>query len=241
MLKGDLLSMFGLHPSYRTSMRRMAAFLLLLACIQMLAWLLPTWSDFKGVPYYLPLHELLETASIIVIYKVIAYMLIYRAISVSHDLRSPLRAISGFSQMLLDDYSDKLDEEGKRLLNVVRENTTRMGQLIDDILAFSRSGRTGVSVSEIDMEKLAHAVVNELQPDSGKVQVEIEHIPSTTGYSAMMHQVFINLLSNAIKFSRNKEPASGWPSSNALSHATAGACGRKATPTRAQRFILRCQ
>jgi PAS domain S-box-containing protein len=127
--------------------------------------------------------------------------------SVSHDLRSPLRAINGFSQMLLEDYSDKLDEEGKRLLNVVRENTTRMGQLIDDILKFSRAGRQDLAFSEINMEKLAHAVVDELQPDSGKVQVEIERIPATAGDPAMMRQVFVNLLSNSIKFSRKKEPA----------------------------------
>ena len=67
--------------------------------------------------------------------------------SVSHDLRTPLRAIDGFSHILLEDYADKLDEEGKRLLNVVRDNTNRMGQLIDDILKFSRSGRTEIAFS----------------------------------------------------------------------------------------------
>ncbi len=84
--------------------------------------------------------------------------------SVSHDLRAPLRAIDGFSHILLDDYSGKLDEEGKRLLNVVRENTGRMGQLIDDILEFSRTGRVEIVSSEIDMERLVACVVEELQP-----------------------------------------------------------------------------
>ncbi|MBU0622321.1 MAG: PAS domain S-box protein [Gammaproteobacteria bacterium] len=125
--------------------------------------------------------------------------------SVSHDLRTPLRAIDGFSHILLEDYSDKLDDEGKRLLNVVRDNTCRMGQLIDDILKFSRAGRLELNFSEIDMEHLAHFVFEELQPSvtNSKLQMEIEHLPPARGDSAMMRQVFVNLLSNAIKFSRN--------------------------------------
>ena len=129
--------------------------------------------------------------------------------SVSHDLRSPLRAIDGFSRILLDEYTDKLDDEGKRLLKVVRDNTSRMGQLIDDILNFSRTGRLELSFSEIDMEKLAHEVFEEIQPSAGcgKLQVEIEAIPSCSGDCAMMRQVFVNLLSNAIKFTSLKERA----------------------------------
>jgi len=109
--------------------------------------------------------------------------------------------------MLLDDYADKLDDEGRRLLNVVRDNTIRMMQFIDDILEFSRTGQLEITFSEIDMERLAHSVVEELQPAGGKLQVEIEPIPPTKGDSAMMHQVFFNLLANAIKFSRSREAA----------------------------------
>jgi PAS domain S-box-containing protein len=130
--------------------------------------------------------------------------------SVSHDLRTPLRAIDGFSHILLDDYTDKLDEEGKRLLNVVRDNTNRMGRLIDDMLMFSRTGRLEMTLSEIDMEKLAHEVLEELQSmvaADTRLQVEIEHIPQAKGDRAMMRQVFVNLLSNAIKFSRNNATA----------------------------------
>jgi light-regulated signal transduction histidine kinase (bacteriophytochrome) len=126
--------------------------------------------------------------------------------SVSHDLRTPLRAIDGFSHILLDDYTDKLDEEGKRLLNMVRDNTKRMGQLIDDILKFSRTGRMEINFSEIDMGKMAREVSEELQStvaDGTRPQFEIEHIPQARGDRAMMRQVFVNLLSNAIKFSRN--------------------------------------
>ena len=125
--------------------------------------------------------------------------------SVSHDLRTPLRAIDGFSHILLDDYTYKLDDEGKRLLKMVQESTGRMGQLIDDILKFSRTGRTEITHSEIDMERMARAVAAELMASDpgGKLQMEIEPIPATRGDSAMLRQVFVNLLSNAIKFSRH--------------------------------------
>jgi len=129
--------------------------------------------------------------------------------SVSHDLRTPLRAIDGFSRILLRDYMGKLDDEGKRLLNVVRDNTKRMAQLIDDILNFSRSGRVEIAFSEIDMQSLAHAVFKELQPavDNNKLQLDIDAIPRINGDSAMVRQVFVNLLSNAIKFSQPKDIA----------------------------------
>jgi PAS domain S-box-containing protein len=128
--------------------------------------------------------------------------------SVSHDLRAPLRAIDGFSHILLEDYAGRLDEEGKHLLNVVRDNTGRMGQLIDDMLQFSRTGRIEIISSDIDMEKLVREVFEELQAMvqvGTKLQFQIEHIPVIRGDRAMMRQVFVNLLSNAIKFSRIRE------------------------------------
>jgi len=127
--------------------------------------------------------------------------------SVSHDLRSPLRAIDGFSLILLEDYAETLDDEGKRLLKVVRDNTARMGQLIEDILKFSRTGRTELTFSEINMEQMAREVFADLQPspDDSPLQLEIEALPPAQGDSAMMRQVFVNLLSNALKFSRSKE------------------------------------
>ncbi|MBU0622332.1 MAG: PAS domain S-box protein [Gammaproteobacteria bacterium] len=127
--------------------------------------------------------------------------------SVSHDLRTPLRAIDGFSKILLDGYADKVDEEGKRLLRVVRNNTGRMEHLIDDILQFSRTGRVGLSFATVDMEQLARGVVAELKAadPAGKAQIEIGALPPARGDSAMMRQVFVNLLANAIKFSRERE------------------------------------
>ena len=126
--------------------------------------------------------------------------------SVSHDLRTPLRAIDGFTGILLDEYADKLDDEGRRLLDVVRENTNRMGLLIDDLLKFSRTSRLEMNFCKIDMEKLAHEVFTEIQATAGgNLQMEIGAMPPATGDRSLMRQVLINLLTNAIKFSRTRE------------------------------------
>ncbi len=129
--------------------------------------------------------------------------------SISHDLRSPLRAIDGFSRILVEDYTSKLDDEGRRLLDVVRENAIQMGRLIDDILKFSRTGRAALTFAEVDMEKLAHTVIDELalSVDISKSRIEIEHLPQAKGDPALLHQVLVNLLSNAIKYSsKNQAP-----------------------------------
>jgi PAS domain S-box-containing protein len=127
--------------------------------------------------------------------------------SVSHDLRAPLRAIDGFSHILLSDYTDKLDEDGKRMLGLVRDNTSRMGQLIEDILQFSRTGRLELSRSMVDMEAMAQAVLAELRGQGipAGLVVDIGHLPAAAGDSSMMRQVWVNLLSNALKFSRTRE------------------------------------
>ncbi len=129
--------------------------------------------------------------------------------SVSHDLRTPLRAIDGFSLMLLEDYADQLDDEGKRLLNVVRNNTSRMAHLIDDILHFSRVGRIEISFVETDMEQMVRDVLDELAPiiAGRKIQINLSVLPKALCDRAMMHQVIENLLSNAIKFTGKKDDA----------------------------------
>jgi PAS domain S-box-containing protein len=127
--------------------------------------------------------------------------------SASHDLRIPLRAIDGFSRILLEEYAQRLDVEGIRLLNVVRDNTKRMAQFIDDMQAFSQTGRLEMKLSEIDMEKIALEAFEELQSQvaASKLQLTIRHLPPAFGDSTMLRQVFTNLLSNAIKFSRTRE------------------------------------
>jgi signal transduction histidine kinase len=129
--------------------------------------------------------------------------------SVSHDLRAPLRAIDGFSRILLEDSIENLDEEGKRVLNVIRNNTQKMGQLIDDLLVFSRLGRQEIKKSDIDMGKLATSVFKELRLSAPerKIKLNIKTLSSSQGDSSMIRQVFTNLLSNAVKFTRPKDTA----------------------------------
>jgi PAS domain S-box-containing protein len=129
--------------------------------------------------------------------------------SVSHDLRAPLRAIDGFSRILLEDHADRLDGEGKRLFNVVRSNTQQMGQLIDDLLQFSRLGRAEVEKTQVDMGTLARNAVEEVERlEPGRVvEVGVGGLPAVRGDRALLKQVWVNLVSNAFKYSRPKNPA----------------------------------
>jgi two-component system cell cycle sensor histidine kinase/response regulator CckA len=129
--------------------------------------------------------------------------------SVSHDLRGPLRAIDGFSRILLKDHADHLDAEGQRLLDIIRANTRDMGQLIDDLLAFSRLGRREMQVADLDMETLVQNVVRELQDTFGDrtVQWDLKPLPASRADRALIRQVWVNLLGNALKFRRPRESA----------------------------------
>lgn len=131
------------------------------------------------------------------------------AYSVSHDLRVPLRAIDGFSRIVIEDYEDKLDEEGIRLLNIIRENTKKMGQLIEDILLLSRAGRQEMTISELDITSLAKNIYNEFNHDTEgrNIDFTVDNLPSTKGDRALLTQVLTNLIGNAIKFTREKENA----------------------------------
>lgn len=129
--------------------------------------------------------------------------------SVSHDLKAPLRAIDGFSGIILEDYRDRLDDEGKRLLNVVRDNARKMGRLIDDILAFSRTGRKEFEIVKVDMEGLVSEVIDEIKADAAdrNIRFEIKALPPVMGDRAALRQVFVNLIANAVKFTRTIETA----------------------------------
>lgn len=129
--------------------------------------------------------------------------------SVSHDLRAPLRAIDGFSRILLEDYGDEVDAECHRLLDVIRSSTKNMGQLIDDLLAFSRLGRQEMKPTIVDMRGLVASVMQELQSltTNRDVQCHIGELPPVRGDRAMIRQVVVNLLSNALKFTNSKASA----------------------------------
>lgn len=129
--------------------------------------------------------------------------------TVSHDLRAPLRAINGFSHMLQIDYAEKLNDEGRRWLGVIAENSQKMGQLIDDLLAFSRLGREQFSKTGIDMEQQVDEVLVELRQNGTTLpEMRIGDLPPAQGDVPMIRQVWMNLLSNAVKFSSQRaQPA----------------------------------
>ncbi len=128
--------------------------------------------------------------------------------SVSHDLRSPLRHIGGYTSMLQRHLGNTLDEKGRRLLNTVSDSTRRMGILIDDLLAFSRMGRAEMQEGIVDMNALLEEVVGGQQEAQGRhIEWKKSHLPKVKGDSALLRQVLVNLISNAVKYTRPRDPA----------------------------------
>jgi PAS domain S-box-containing protein len=127
--------------------------------------------------------------------------------TVSHDLRAPVRALNGFARILAGEYAHTLDEEANRLLNIISGNARNMGELIDDLLEFSRLGRQEMTLSRIDMTQMAGIVFNELCTGEEKTKTEflLLQLPDAIGDPVMIRQVWINLVSNSLKFSSQKE------------------------------------
>lgn len=126
--------------------------------------------------------------------------------SVSHDLRTPLRAVSGYSTMLKEDYETVLDNEANRIINNIIHNTKMMGQLIDDLLTFSKMARLEVINVSIDMKQLAANCLNDLlEIEKSPVNVSLSELPHCNGDNSMLRQVWYNLLNNAIKYTSKKE------------------------------------
>jgi signal transduction histidine kinase len=123
--------------------------------------------------------------------------------SVSHDLRAPLRAVDGYARMLEEDYGARLDDEGRRLLSVVRDNAGRMGRLIDDLLAFSRLGRREPAKQAVEMTALAREVADEVGSGTAAL-IEIGELPPAVADRALMRQVWVNLIGNAVKYSAKR-------------------------------------
>ncbi len=129
------------------------------------------------------------------------------AYSVSHDLRAPLRAIDGFSRILVEDYYAQLPPDVQNYLNRVRAETRQMGQLIEDLLTFSYLGRQEMRKETVDLTSLVRQIIDDLNDQQNGRQVEtlVDELPPVQGDRGLLKQVFVNLLSNAYKYSRKRE------------------------------------
>jgi PAS domain S-box-containing protein len=129
--------------------------------------------------------------------------------SVSHDLRAPLRAIDGFSQILLNQYGSLLSEQPRRYLQRVRDNTVQMGHLVDDLLRFSRLGRQPLVKQLVPTDTIVTQAVREARqqfPDRS-VNVIVGDLPPVWGDAALLKQVFTNLIDNAFKYTQGCDDA----------------------------------
>lgn len=129
--------------------------------------------------------------------------------TVSHDLKAPVRAINGFSQILIEDYKDRLDSEGQRMMGIIVNEARRMGKLIEDLLRFSRLSRQPMKSSEIDMVSITNSVTSEIVSEmtNHEIDIRIGQLPPALGDDALIRQVVVNLISNAIKFTNPKDKA----------------------------------
>lgn len=129
--------------------------------------------------------------------------------SVSHDLRAPLRVISGYSNILIEDYGEKLDEEGKTVINTIIKNTNKMSNLIDDILDFSKLARQDKLLQDVNMNDLMDTVFNELTEHlkDRKIRFIRNEMESVHGDKTMIRQLIVNLLGNAIKYTGPRDEA----------------------------------
>ena len=127
--------------------------------------------------------------------------------SVSHDLRAPLRAIDGFSRILREEFDGVLGKDGRRYTETISNNAVRMGQLISDILDFSRMSRRELATGPVDMTELAREVYEEVRaaaPAERNIVLRMGGLPPASGDRAMLRQVWVNLLSNAVKYTSRK-------------------------------------
>lgn len=121
--------------------------------------------------------------------------------SISHDLRTPLRAINGYAHLLAEDLKDRLDPGAHAMLQRIAHGAVRMGELIDDLLTFSRAGRGELNLMQVDMEAMARTIVEELHHENPQARVSIQDMPKPTADPKLLRQVMLNLIGNALKFS----------------------------------------
>ena len=131
------------------------------------------------------------------------------AYSVSHDLRAPLRHMAGFSELLQKNSAQALDGKSKRYIGVILESAKRMGALIDDLLSFSRIGRSETNKTAVNLGQLVEEALSEVRRDlrDHKIVWKIDKLPAAYGDRAMLRLALVNLISNAVKFTRTRSPA----------------------------------
>jgi light-regulated signal transduction histidine kinase (bacteriophytochrome) len=129
--------------------------------------------------------------------------------SISHDLRAPLRAVNGFAGIVLEDFGSHLPEAGRHHLERVRKGAQQMGELIDDLLSFSRLSRQSVNRHKVNTAKLVQETLDELAPQrqDRPIEIRVGEFPPCQGDPGLLKQVWINLVSNAIKYTRGRNPA----------------------------------
>ncbi len=126
--------------------------------------------------------------------------------SVSHDLRAPLRAVTGFSEILFEEYFESLDPEAKRLLSIVKMNSVKMSQLIDDLLRFSRLGRGALKIEAVKMQELVLEVIEDLnQQEPIRAEVKFDQLLDINADRSMVKLVLVNLIGNALKYSAQSD------------------------------------
>lgn len=131
------------------------------------------------------------------------------AYSVSHDLRAPLRAMDGFSRILLEDHAEKLDESADFYLKRIRHNAQQMGELINDLLAFSRLSRQSLKKEHVNTPALIQSVLELIQPQevNPRAAITVKDLPPCYADPKLLTQVFTNLLSNALKYTQRQDSA----------------------------------
>ena len=131
------------------------------------------------------------------------------AYSISHDLRAPLRHMAGFTQLLKKNAASLLNEKSQRYVTMILESTQRMGNLIDDLLAFSRIGRTETNKTMVSLDQLVEEALTEVRQDAGGRNIvwRVAGLPAWYGDRSMLRLALVNLISNAVKFTRTRSPA----------------------------------
>jgi PAS domain S-box-containing protein len=127
--------------------------------------------------------------------------------SVSHDLRAPLRSVHGYTKILLEEYENKLDDEGKRICGIISSGATQMGELIDDLLNFSRIGRSGLNPGPLDMKSIVQAVFDDMtsKEEKSKTKLRLGKLHNAFGDANLIRLVWNNLISNAVKYSSKEK------------------------------------